>query len=66
MTEYKGEPLVLSVTAEDIPWNYTRKHQAAGIYLWLCGKCHFHNWQENDECERCGESRLEDEDGKRR
>ena len=57
MTEYKGEPLVLSVAANDIPKDYMRYHLAAGIHLWLCDQCHFHNWQEHDECERCGELR---------
>ena len=57
MTEYKGEPPVLSVTKEDIPATYTRDQQAAGIYLWLCDQCHFNNWQESDKCERCGEDR---------
>jgi len=55
MSEYKGEPLVLNVTAEDIPEGYTREHQAAGIYLWLCAD--FHNWEEDDKCKRCGEER---------
>ena len=60
MAEYKGEPLVLSVTAEDIPPNYKRKHQDAGIYLWLCAECHFNNWQDSDKCDRCGVGRLEE------
>ena len=54
MAEYKGEPLVLNVTANDIPKCYTRDHQSA---LWLCDQCHFNNWQDSDECERCGEDR---------
>ena len=57
MAEYKGKPLVLAVTEKDIPSNYTRKHQNAGIYLWLSDQCHFHNWQEKDKCERCGDER---------
>jgi hypothetical protein len=57
MSEYKGEPLVLSVTVEDIPSDYGREDQAAGIYLWLCGQCHFNNWQEDKWCMRCGENR---------
>ena len=59
MAEYKGEPLILAVTAMDIPINYTREHQNRGIYLWLCDQCHFHNWQESDKCERCVEDREE-------
>lgn len=57
MAEYKGEPLILSVTVNDIPTSYTREDQAAGIYLWLCDQCHFNNWQEIDKCERCCENR---------
>ena len=57
MAEYTGEPLVLSVTAKDIPPNYTRDQQEAGITLWLCDQCHFHNWQWSYKCERCGEDR---------
>ena len=61
MSEYKGEPLVLSVTEADIPEGYTREHQDSGIYLWLCADCHYNNWQEDDECERCGEYRYHGE-----
>ena len=57
MAEYKGEPLVLSVTKKDIPRHYTRDQQAAGITLWLCDQCHFNNWQWSYKCERCGEDR---------
>jgi hypothetical protein len=56
MSEHVGE-IVLSVTAEDIPWDYTREHQRQGVYLWLCDTCHFNNWPESDKCERCGEHR---------
>ena len=58
MSEYKGKPLVLSVTEDDIPKGYTREHHAAGIYLWLCDQCHFNNWQESDWCERCNVPRA--------
>ena len=58
MSEYKGKPMVLSVTANDIPEGYTRREQRNGIYLWLCAQCHFSNWQESDKCERCGEDRI--------
>ena len=57
MAEYKGKPLVLAVTAADIPSNYTHKHQDKGICLWLCDQCHFHNWEWRDKCERCGDER---------
>ena len=55
MAEYKGdEPVVLSVTASDIPADYERNDTRP---LWLCGECWRMNYEFERECMRCGEER---------
>lgn len=61
MAEYKGDPIVLSVTMDDIPNDYTPEEHYSGIELWLCGECFFHNREEWDKCHRCDtERRIDD------
>ena len=58
--ETKGV-VYLNVTADDIPSNYSPESQASGVKLWCCDSCYYHNYQTDDNCDRCGEPRREEQ-----